>query len=656
MLPMKPNVLFLTKDPKQIERQLAGEKLDLETIGELRDDISTDEITPIPALSYYNSVLGEHPYTGLKCGQVLPIGVGVIKKAGIQVIVAGNRYGKGSSREHSPAAEKYAGIQLVFAKSFERIYRQNADNLGLLTSTDFSLLERIVKGEAIQIEDIIQDRDDLSAKIIQSGGLLNFGKKYLLSDKRVDELDSNHLQGPKTLFQKIIQRNLVSTEVTSINATVNKGVFVQADWRFFHEYYTGMCSNLLHEAFSDTLSLHQKESIVAFEDHLSYMHKSVIHVTHGLVNQLQGLSAVHRKFTDKHGLISHGYLPQSEGSEGISHAIMAERYALPGQVVAGTDSHTCHSGALGCVAFGVGSTEMANCLVTGLIRLTMPESILIELNGELLAGVSAKDIALYLLALPEIKGGAGVGKVFEFCGGTIAALSIDERATLTNMCAELGGFTGIVAPDAETIRFLKERRNVDFTIEPWMKSDPEAHYIAHLEIDCSQIQPMLASPGDPGNGISIDVLSDNVEIDIAYGGSCTAGKREDFDAYHHVLAWAVNQGMKLPDRVTLYLQFGTVDVRDYCLEQGYLDTFEKIGAIVLEPACGACANCGPGSSTDASQVTISAINRNFPGRSGPGSVWLASPETVVASAVAGRIISFGELKNSAVLKDALNSY
>nr|WP_252724320.1 aconitase family protein [Vibrio hepatarius] len=646
---MKPNVLFLTQDPNKIESQLAGEKFTLDMAGTLRDDISTDEITPIPSLSYYDSVLGEYPYTGLKCGNTLPIGQGAVKKSGIEVIVAGYRYGKGSSREHSPAAEKYAGVKIVFAKSFERIYRQNADNLGLLTSTDFSLLERVMKGEVVQIEDFVQDRDELSAKIIQMGGLLKFGKQCLSAENILSTVGHADIKSPQTLFQKIIQRNLVPTKDTGVDVSINKGVFVHAHWRFFHEYYTGMCSSLLNEVFPDTLYLYEKESIVAFEDHLSYMHKSVIHMTNGLVDKLQGLSAVHREFTEKHGLISHGYLKNSEGSEGISHAIMAERYALPGQIVAGTDSHTCHSGALGCVAFGVGSTEMANCLVTGMIRLTMPESILIELNGELQPGVSAKDIALYLLALPDIKGGVGVGKVFEFRGDVISALSIDERATLTNMCAELGGFTGLVAPDAKTVRFLKERRGVDFTIDPWMTSDPNAYYTANFDIDCSLIQPMLASPGDPGNGISIDSFSELVEIDIAYGGSCTAGKREDFDAYHHVLSWAVYRGMKLPDRVTLYLQFGTVDVRDYCLEQGYLDTFQEIGAVLLEPACGACANCGPGSSTDSSQVTISATNRNFPGRSGPGSVWLASPETVAASAIAGRIISFQDLKQSSPL-------
>jgi 3-isopropylmalate/(R)-2-methylmalate dehydratase large subunit len=324
--------------------------------------------------------------------------------------------------------------------------------------------------------------------------------------------------------------------------------------------------------------------------------------------------------------------------------MMNEHYALPGQVIVGTDSHTPHSGALGCVAFGVGTTDMANAFMTGAVRLRMPECLKIDLQGTLPAGITAKDIALYLLALPAIKAGAGIGKLFEFTGRTVAQLTTDERATLTNMTAELGGLTGIVAPDTETLRFLKERRGVDFEIEDWMHSDADAAYADTITVDCTQLGPMLAAPGDPGNGVALAALKGPVIVHIAYGGSCTAGKREDFDHYHAVLHWAAQRGMRVPEGVRLYLQFGTTAVRDYCMAQGYMDVFEKVGAIILQPSCGACANCGPGSSTDSSQVTISAINRNFPGRSGPGQVWLASPPTVVASAIAGRICSFAQLQ------------
>ncbi|MFZ4759037.1 MAG: aconitase family protein, partial [Burkholderiaceae bacterium] len=149
---------------------------------------------------------------------------------------------------------------------------------------------------------------------------------------------------------------------------------------------------------------------------------------------------------------------------------------------------------------------------------------------------------------------------------------------------------------------------------------------------------------DPGRGLPLAALDAPVPIDIAYGGSCTAGKREDFDQYHAVLSWAAARGLRVAPGVSLFLQFGTVAVRDYCIERGYLDAFERVGAELLMPSCGACANCGPGASERPEQVTVSAINRNFPGRSGPGQVWLASPPTVAASAIAGRIVSFATLQ------------
>jgi 3-isopropylmalate/(R)-2-methylmalate dehydratase large subunit len=423
---------------------------------------------------------------------------------------------------------------------------------------------------------------------------------------------------------------------------------VRPDYRFIHEYYTGMGAHLLEREFGDDVALAEPQMILAFEDHLSYVHRSPVHVGNGLVGNVRALSEAHRAFVERHRLVSHGYLqprlaagdPGNTGSEGISHALMAEQYALPGQLIVGTDSHTPHSGALGCVAYGVGTTDMANAFVTDAARLTMPEVMRVDFEGVPPLGLTAKDLALHLLALPLIRAGGGVGKVFEFGGAVVRALGIDERATLTNMTAELGGFTGLVEPDEVTVRYLKERRGIEFALQPWMKSDPGATYASVLRIDCTGLSPMVAAPGDPGNGMPLSSLDRKVAIDIAYGGSCTAGKREDFDQYHAVLDWAARRGLRVADGVSLYLQFGTDAVRQYCVQRGYLAAFEAVGAEMLHAACGACANCGPGASTSAEQVTVSAINRNFPGRSGPGQVWLASPATVAASAIAGELLSF----------------
>lgn len=633
-------ILFLTEDPACIQAQLHGADLDIASAGALRDEVSTDEITPLPSLVFFDERLADHAYTGVKAGEILPFGVGAVHAGRFSVVVGGNRYGKGSSREHSPVAEKLAGIRLVIASSFERIYRQNADNVGLFTSTDLGLVDRIRQGEAIGIEELVTGRDAIAAAVLRAGGLLAYGRT------RMTEIAPAGLSssGPQTLATKILARHAVATADVPATVKPGEGGFVRADLRFIHDIYTAMCRFMLHETFGSALVLHEPETIVTFEDHYSYAHRSQAHVTRGLLPHVRALSDAHRAFVAEHGLRDHGYLPGGEGSEGISHALVAEQYALPGQLVVGTDSHTPHSGALGCLAFGVGTTDMANAMVTGAVRLRVPEVLRIELNGAAPAGVTAKDIVLHLLALPSLRAGAGVGKVFEFTGTGIATLNTDERTTLCNMTAELGGFTGIVVPDAETLRFLRERRGIDAILEPWMCSDPGAPYADRIEVDLSTLAPMVAQPGDPGRGVSLADLPGPIRVDIAYGGSCTAGKREDFDRYHEVLAWAAERQLSVPPQVSLFLQFGTIAVRDYCAGRGYLDTFARVGAEILQPACGACANCGPGTSTQSDQVTISAINRNFPGRGGPGQLWLASPPTVAASAIAGEIISFEALK------------
>jgi 3-isopropylmalate/(R)-2-methylmalate dehydratase large subunit len=194
------------------------------------------------------------------------------------------------------------------------------------------------------------------------------------------------------------------------------------------------------------------------------------------------------------------------------------------------------------------------------------------------------------------------------------------------------------------VEFLVERRGVkrdqaEKLIEG-LYSDPQAEYAEVIELDAAEIAPMVATPGDPGNGKYVRDLNTPVPIEIAYGGTCTAGKNEDMDMYARVLADAVKHGKRVADSVKFYIQFGSQETREYCVRKGYLEVFEKAGARVIEPSCGACINAGPGVSTRPDQIVISAQNRNFPGRSGPGQMYLASPLTVAASAVAGSIVEY----------------
>jgi 3-isopropylmalate/(R)-2-methylmalate dehydratase large subunit len=214
---------------------------------------------------------------------------------------------------------------------------------------------------------------------------------------------------------------------------------------------------------------------------------------------------------------------------------------------------------------------------------------------------------------------------------------------MTNMAAEVGAFTGIVAPDAKTVDFLVAHRGMPRAeaerLCDGLFSDPDARWSETLVFDAAAVVSMVALPGDPGNGKPLADLGD-VPIEIAYGGSCTAGKRSDMDMYAAVCADALRRGRRVADGVTFWIQFGSQDVKRYCEEKGYLALFERAGAKTIDPSCGACINAGPGVSTRRDQVTVSAINRNFPGRSGPGQMYLASPYTVAASAFAGKIIEW----------------
>lgn len=623
-------LLFLSCDPALVKQQLNGGDINLAQALPLRDDVSTDEMTPQTVCTLFDERIGTGLLVAFKAGDEVPIPHNAIKDGGFSVVVGGKRYGKGSSREHSPLAHISAGIRLIVAESFERIFRQNCDNLGIFTSTDFGLIDRIRAGEHFELAELAKERDDLAQQLLASGGLLQYAQNHNISKPM-----------PKTLTEKIIERHAVDQTHA---LKIGQSGFIKTDWRFSHDYYTGMIGHLLRNNLGENFPLHDKSTILLFEDHLTYAHRSPVHKKNGIVEGAWNLGVEHRRFAEQYGVKDHGRVEGMEGSEGICHAMMAEDYALPGQVVVGTDSHTTHSGALGCFAFGVGSTDMASAFSTGVIRLTIPESIKIDLQGVLPDGLTAKDIVLHLLAMPELKKGAGLGKVFEFTGNVTKAMSIDERTTLTNMVAELGGFTGIVAPDEDTVAFLKERRGITIELEDWMRSDEGALYSAVIEVNCSSLSTMVALPGDPGNGVPLSSILNHVAIDIAYGGSCTAGKREDFDEYFNVLSWADKNNLGLSPGVSLFLQFGTLAVKKYCEEKGYVALFEKFGVELLLPGCGACAGGGPGSSERPEQTTVSAINRNFPLRSGPGKVWLSSPATAVASAVAGRLMSFADLK------------
>ncbi|MCS6807060.1 MAG: aconitase family protein [Acidobacteriota bacterium] len=643
-------ILFLTEDPHLIQRQLNGEDLAWRPDIPLRHDISTDEIAPAYICYYFDETLGEFAYIGLRTGGQSPVTRGSVKRGGFVASVSGKRRGKGSSREQAPYAELSAGIRLVIAENIERIYRQNCQNLGMLTSTNFQLIERLERGDEIALSEFTEGEDEITCQIIEYGGLFAFNVARLQGQARLPQIRTP--QRPMTLAEKILARHMVVnlTEDRVGVAAVQPGDagFVRADIRFSHEYVTPMAAMMFKQLVGEHEKVNDPSSIYLFRDHLTFLDEVMPPERRamGLLDLAIQQKLMQEAFAREQGITYHGELTDRKGSEGICHNIILENYALPGQVIVGTDSHTPHAGAIGCVAFGVGTTDIFNSWITKDVRVCVPPSVKVIVRGRLPAGVTAKDLILAILRLEYVKSGQAIGKVIEYAGDAIEALSIDERATMTNMAAEIGGFTGVVAPDEKTVDFLVERRGLPRAeaqrLCEGLFSDPDAAYDHVIELDASQLRPMVALPGDPSQGVFIDELTEVIPIEIAYGGSCTAGKKADMDMYARVLREALQQGRGVHPSVKFYIQFGSQEVRRYCVEQGYLEIFHRAGATVIEPSCGACINAGPGGTSRADQISISAQNRNFPGRSGPGQLYLANPLTVAASAVAGRIMAYEE--------------
>jgi 3-isopropylmalate/(R)-2-methylmalate dehydratase large subunit len=625
--------LYLTRDPEAVRSQLSGGSPAPDA--PLADDVSTDEMCPAWACYFYDERLAHYCLVGFRDGV---IETGAVERGRFSVLVGGERMGCGSSRETAPFAQRAAGIRLIVARSFAKIYRQNCHNLGLYTSTDFGLLERIARGERISREELARELDPLSREVSFAGGLGAYARAR--REGRASFARPGREARPLNLLEKILVSH---SDAGNPGISPGDALFVRADLRFSHDYTTAMVDAELSAAFGADQSLFEPESILVFRDHLALLDRVMPESQRrlGLLDQASDLASVQEAFATRHGLRSFGH--ERGADTGICHNLVLERFARPGDVIVGTDSHTCMAGAVGCLAFGVGSTDMAAGFVSGDFRISAPESVRLELSGALAAGVYAKDVWLSLLAQDAVKRGLFAGRVLEIGGPGLSQLGLDERATLANMAVEGGAVTAIVEFDERACRELSESRGVEAR-ELWARRvtpDAGARYAAELSLALDRVEPMVALPSDPKNGVPLRELErahgGPVAIDIAYGGSCTGSKPSDLDAYARVLKAALERGLSVAPGVSLYIQFGSSAVRRYAESRGYLEILTRAGAELLDPGCGACIGAGPGASSRVETVTISAANRNYPGRSGPGRVYLASPAVVAASAVLGRI-------------------
>jgi len=639
-------VLFLTKDLELIKQQLyQGLNLKMEDlkIEDLLDDINTDVMTPAwVCFDHDPAEIAKNAYAGLMHNGLRVFRENALKDGDFEVIVSGQRKGTGSSRETAAQCERWAGINIVIAASFAPIHERNNINLGQLMA-GHDVLKRLQEGEEISLEEFTGAYDPVTQLIIERGGLFPFAKALQANELELAPL--NTPSKPMTMAEHIISRNLVGQPE---GQCVKPGdpVIAQVQGGYSHEFTTAQVHTFLQEEYGMDYSLPNPSKFAVFEDHLLYAHHNPKFVP--FMHKVQTLRDLQVAFQQHAGV--RDYSAIDGVSPGICHQVAREEFIEVGDFIQATDSHTCMGGASNALTWGVGATEYANLVSAGFTFVKVPESIRFELVGELHNGCTAKDVILAILA-DHAREELTLNRSMEFGGPGLTSLSIDERATLCNMATECSGRTGICEADDALYDWMVSAQphlSVEGQKARSVHPDPGAHYDGDVHvIDLSTIVPMVAHPGNPDEGVPSDPtnganISDigQVSINIAYGGSCTAGKEDDIAYYAEVCGAAQQAGLKVKEGVEFFIQYGSGQVKQLAEDKGWHELFQSVGVNLIDPGCGACIGAGPGVSITPDQVTVSAINRNFQGRSGPGKLYLASPLTVAASAFTGVISSW----------------
>lgn len=350
--------------------------------------------------------------------------------------------------------------------------------------------------------------------------------------------------------------------------------------------------------------------------------KSVAYIDHNTLQSGFENADDHRfigSVCKKHGIYF------SRPGNGICHQVHLERFGIPGKTLIGSDSHTPTGGGIGMIAIGAGGLDVAVAMGGGAYYITYPKIVKINLTGKLSPWVSAKDVILEVLRRMSVKG--GVGKVIEYCGEGVKTLTVPERATITNMGAELGATTSIFPSDETTLAFLKAQDRADVWSE--LKADDDAVYDEQIDIDLSQLVPLAACPHSPDNVKSVNEIG-KLKIDQVCIGSCTNSSYVDMMKVAHIL-----KGKTVDPSVSLAIAPGSKQVLNMIAENGALADMIAAGARILESACGPCI--GMGQSPNSKGVSLRTFNRNFKGRSGTkdGQIYLVSPEMAAVSALTG---------------------
>jgi 3-isopropylmalate/(R)-2-methylmalate dehydratase large subunit len=614
--------LYLTSDPGLLKKQFRGENLgSAPPVTELYSHVSTDAIIKAnPDCYYYDDRLGKLVLRSLGGGGVIE--PGDIRNGGFGMLFAGEGWGEGSSREVAALALLYAGIGIVFAPSIAPIHRQNLINNGMFPVANLPLAKRLAAGERVALEELTAGFDDLSKRVACYGGLFRF-MEARAQHKETDKPIATPYRA-MTIAEKILAQHM-----NAIHGAVrpDDSGFIHVDVGFSHDYTTAPAAAMIRSALGREPQVRNPESMHTFPDHLT-LAANLPGISQEALAGIRDLREGQKRVAETTGIRYHR--TASGGSTGICHTVVREEIALPGDVLLGTDSHTCSAGALNCLAYGIGNTEIACIWEHNEVAGRVPHTVRIRLAGTVKPSCTAKDVILHL-AHEGKNTGVFTGKVMEFTGPGLSSFSFEEQAVLSNMAVECNALTAIMEPTEPMIRYLVERRGLrrEDIDRMLVYPDEGSPVDATIDLDLATIQTLVAAPGHPGNGLPLAQVR-GTKIDMAYAGSCTAGDMTSIAMYAEILG-----GRTV--RVPTFIQYGSEAVREEAKRRGIHERLLAAGVhMIEEPGCGACINAGPGG-PQKGQVAISATNRNMPGRMGEGDAYLANPYVVAASAVQGFI-------------------
>ncbi len=629
-------ILWLTEDKQALADQLAGvnPSFDPADPPALHFGVNTDAMINGAActLGYTGAILGPYFLQSFKD----TVEVDDVRKGGFQVVVGGDAYGSGSSREVAVVAHQGAGIELVIARSFQRIFQENMVYAGLPFSTDLGVVARLQAGEDVDLSALGKALPPFFRAVTEAGGLLRYGSKVLAGEVG-PTYSVDRSPRPMTCIEKIVaQKAWVGAGKPFGIASVQPGdqVLCEADFRGVHEYTGGMVMNLYAQEWADA-PIHRPELAAAFEDHFVLIDQPTVplRVKQARLESARELTREMVEACERNGIRLHG--PGRPYPAGVCHRLVVEDYARPGDIIVLTDSHTPTAGVMNAFAFGVGSTAMAFALRTGMIPVTVPKTVRIWVTGDARGVLSPKDLVLHLIGDPFFREEQWRESPTDTCviqlgGPGLDQWNVDELSVITNMTVEGGLMTGIVEPCKPLREFLQQRRGTDYA-DRFVAPDEGASYVRTIEVNLDDVPLTVATPGDSRNRMPLTKVGD-VPIHNVVIASCTGGSLADLRAAADVL-----RGRSLAEKVRVTVTPSSADVAAAARAEGLLELFGSLGAVVTEPGCGSCIGNGPGIPLEG-ETTASTTNRNFDRRmGGPGPVYLVSPAVAAASAVTGRL-------------------